>query len=314
MSLKFNSQLFSQAGPIVGLFMLSAILSLLSPYFLTADNLINVVRQTAVNTLLATGMTLVILSGGIDLSVGSILALSSCTAALCLKAGWGTFAGIGVGIGIGGICGAANGILISYLRIPPFIATLGMMSIARGLALVLTQGYPVFGFSESFTFLGAGSLGGFLPMPILIMLSVVLVFHFILQYTRLGRYIYMIGGNEEAAALSGIPVRFHKFWIYTLCGGSAGLASLVFAARLNSAQPNAGIGYELDAIAAVVIGGTSLLGGEGNLWGTVMGAILMGVLRNGLNLLNVSSFWQLVVIGWVIILAVYLDRLRHKQS
>lgn len=306
-------QVLSRLKSLIGLALLVLVLSLLSPHFLTTENLLNITRQVAVNAILATGMTFVIISAGIDLSVGSVLALSGCVMAIALNAGVGIFPGILLAVGVGSLCGLANGFMTGYLRVPPFIATLGMMSIARGLALVVTGGYPIFELPEGFSYLGTGYLWDVLPVSLLFTFLVVVAAHFVLTRMKLGRYVYVIGGNEEAAVLSGVNVRATKMLIYTICGFLAGLASVVFVSRLNSAQPTAGIAYELDAIAATVIGGTSLFGGVGSIGGTVIGALIMGVLRNGLNLLNVSSFWQQVVIGVVIITAVYVDQLRHRN-
>jgi ribose transport system permease protein len=306
-------QVLSRLKSLIGLALLVLVLSLLSPHFLTTENLLNITRQVAVNAILATGMTFVIISAGIDLSVGSVLALSGCVMAIALHAGVGIFPGILLAVGVGSLCGLANGFMTGYLRVPPFIATLGMMSIARGLALVVTGGYPIFELPEGFSYLGTGYLWDVLPVSLLFTFLVLVAAHFVLTRMKLGRYVYVIGGNEEAAVLSGVNVRATKMLIYTICGFLAGLASVVFVSRLNSAQPTAGIAYELDAIAATVIGGTSLFGGVGSIGGTVIGALIMGVLRNGLNLLNVSSFWQQVVIGVVIITAVYVDQLRHRN-
>ena len=306
-------QALSRLKSLIGLALLVLVLSLLSPHFLTTENLLNITRQVAVNAILATGMTFVIISAGIDLSVGSVLALSGCVMAIALNAGVGIFPGILLAVGVGSLCGLANGFMTGFLRVPPFIATLGMMSIARGLALVVTGGYPIFELPEGFSYLGTGYLWDVLPVSLLFTILVLVAAHFVLTRMKLGRYVYVIGGNEEAAVLSGVNVRATKMLIYTICGFLAGLASVVFVSRLNSAQPTAGIAYELDAIAATVIGGTSLFGGVGSIGGTVIGALIMGVLRNGLNLLNVSSFWQQVVIGVVIITAVYVDQLRHRN-
>lgn len=306
-------QALSRLKSLIGLALLVLVLSLLSPHFLTTENLLNITRQVAVNAILATGMTFVIISAGIDLSVGSVLALSGCVMAIALNAGVGIFPGILLAVGVGSLCGLANGFMTGYLRVPPFIATLGMMSVARGLALVVTGGYPIFELPEGFSYLGTGYLWDVLPVSLLFTFLVLVAAHFVLTRMKLGRYVYVIGGNEEAAVLSGVNVKATKMLIYTICGFLAGLASVVFVSRLNSAQPTAGIAYELDAIAATVIGGTSLFGGVGSIGGTVIGALIMGVLRNGLNLLNVSSFWQQVVIGVVIITAVYVDQLRHRN-
>ncbi len=301
-----------QLGTLIGLIVLAIILTILSPYFLTVSNLVNVVLQTSVNAIIAVGMTYVIVSAGIDLSVGSIVALSGVVMASALQAGAPPAVAVLVGIAVGAGCGAVNGLLITWGNLPPFISTLGMMSVARGAALVYTEGRPISGFEENFRVLATGE-PFWIPVPVAIMIVVYAVSHLLLTRTRFGRYVYAIGGNEEAAKLSGVSIRFHKTMIYTFCGATSGLAAVILTARLNSAQPIAGIMYELDAIAAAVIGGTSLLGGEGTLGGTLIGALIMGVLRNGLNLLGVSSFLQQIVIGSVIIVAVMIDATLKKR-
>jgi ribose/xylose/arabinose/galactoside ABC-type transport system permease subunit len=295
-----------QLGTWAGLFALGALLSILTPHFLTVSNLLNVMEQTSINALIAVGMTYVILSGGIDLSVGSVLALAGVLLGTALQAGAPVPVAILAGVAAGAACGLVNGLLVTVGRLAPFIATLGMMSVARGLALLYTDGRPVSGFAPAFRSLATGRLGP-IPVAVLLTLAVYLLAGFVLQRTRFGRYVYAIGGNEEATRLSGVPVRFHKTMVYVLSGAMAGLAAAVLTARLNSAQPIAGIMYELDAIAATVIGGTSLLGGSGGISGTLVGALIMAVLRNGLNLLGVSSFLQQVVVGLVIVAAVLVD-------
>ena len=273
---------------------------------MTVSNLLNVAQQTAIVAIIAAGMTFVIITAGIDLSVGSVLAFSGVVMATLLLGGLPLGLALLAGVGTGLLCGLINGLLISVGRLPPFIATLGMMSVARGAALVFTEGRPVSGFSDTFRQIAVGEVLR-IPAPVVIMLVVYLIAHFVLTRTKLGRYTYAIGGNEEAAILSGVNVRLYRTLVYGLCGGLSGLAAIILTARLNSAQPIAGIMYELDAIAAVVIGGTSLIGGEGTVFGTLIGALIMGVLRNGLTLLGVSSFVQQIVIGSVIIVAVLFD-------
>lgn len=297
-----------QFGTLLGLVLLCLVLWILTPYFLTVSNLLNILQQTAINAIIAVGMTYVIITAGIDLSVGSILAFAGVVLASTLQAGYPVPVAILVGLGAGLLCGLVNGLLISFGRLPPFISTLGMMSVARGAALVYTDGRPVSGFDESFRVLATGEYF-YIPSPVLCMILVYALGHFLLTRTRFGRYIYAIGGNEEATALSGVNVRFHKTLVYAFSGLMSGVAAVILTARLNSAQPIAGMMYELDAIAATVIGGTSLMGGEGTLTGTLVGALIMGVLRNGLNLLGVSSFLQQIVIGSVIIVAVLVDTL-----
>lgn len=299
-------------GALVGLLVLVLALFIATPRFLTVPNLINVGVQAAVVAILAFGMTFVIVTAGIDLSVGSVAALGAMVSAITFSQvglpGWLTLL---VGLLIGLAAGAVSGLGIAYGKLPAFIGTLAMMSIARGITLVLSDGTPVK------TAPAVNALGGdvaFLPVPILMMALAGVLCWFILNRTVLGRSMYAIGGNTEAARLSGLPVRKVLVTVYALSGLFAGLAGMVLAGRLSSAQPQAGVSYELDAIAACVIGGASLAGGSGRASGTLIGAILLAVIRNGLNILNVSSFWQQVVIGLVIALAVGFDVLREKKT
>lgn len=310
---EFFSHYGRQFGTLLGLFGLCVVLWIMTPYFLSVSNLMNVAQQTAINAIIAVGMTFVIITAGIDLSVGSVMAFSGVVLASCLKADVPVAIAIPVGLAAAVLCGACNGLLIAFGRLPPFISTLGMMSVARGCALLFTGGRPVSGFSESFRVLASGKIFG-IPTPVVLMASVYLTAHFLLTRTKLGRYTYAIGGNEEAAVLSGINVKFYKMSVYALSGLLSGVAAVILTARLNSAQPIAGIMYELDAIAATVIGGTSLMGGAGTIAGTLIGALIMGVLRNGLNLLGVASYIQQIVIGSVIILAVLMDMALKKRK
>ncbi|MEU0043090.1 ABC transporter permease/substrate-binding protein [Streptomyces werraensis] len=300
-------------GALTALIVLVIAMSALSGDFLTADNLLNVGVQAAVTAILAFGVTFVIVSAGIDLSVGSVAALSATVLA------WSaTEAGIPVALAVvlavltGIVCGLVNGFLVSYGKLPPFIATLAMLSVARGLSLVISQGSPI-AFPDSVSHLG-DTLGGWLPVPVLVMVVMGLLTAFVLGRTYIGRSMYAIGGNEEAARLSGLRVKKQKLAIYAFSGLFAAAAGIVLASRLASAQPQAAQGYELDAIAAVVIGGASLAGGTGKASGTLIGALILAVLRNGLNLLSVSAFWQQVVIGVVIALAVLFDTVRRKAG
>ncbi|MGH9888281.1 MAG: ABC transporter permease, partial [bacterium] len=279
-----------------------------TPHFMTVSNLLNVAEQTSINAIVAVGMTFVILSGGIDLSVGSLVALSGVVLASGLQGGLPLPVALLAGVLTGALGGLVNGSLVTLGRLPPFIATLGMMSVARGLALLYTDGRPVSGFTADFRAL-ATSRFLLIPVPVLVTLALYVLAYLVLNRTRFGRYVYAIGGNEEATRLSGVAVRFHKTMVYVLSGVTSAFAAALLTARLNSAQPIAGMMYELDAIAATVIGGTSLLGGSGRIGGTLIGALIMGVLRNGLNLLGISSFLQQVVIGLVIVGAVLLDSL-----
>jgi ribose transport system permease protein len=302
-----------QFGTLIGLVVLCAVLWALTPHFLTLPNLLNVAQQTSINAIVAVGMTFVILSGGIDLSVGSIVALSGVALGLTLQGGHSTAVAVLAAMAVGIACGLLNGSLVSWGGLPPFIVTLGMMSIARGAALLVTEGRPVSGFEPGFRSLATGQVG-FIPAPVIVTAAVYALAHLVLARTTFGRYVYAIGGNEEATRLSGVPVRFHKTIIYGVSGLMSAVAAVILTARLNSAQPIAGMMYELDAIAATVIGGTSLMGGEGTLLGTLVGALIMGVLRNGLNLLGVSSFLQQIVIGGVIVGAVLVDTMLKKQK
>ncbi len=301
-----------QFGTLIGLIGLCLVLWILTPYFLTVSNLLNVAQQISIIAIIAVGMTFVIITAGIDLSVGSVLAFSGMVTGSVLQAGVALPIAIFVGLFVGGLSGIVNGVLITYGRLPPFISTLGMMSVARGAARLITKGRPISGFSESFRDLATAEVFN-IPLPVLIMAGVYLVAYFVLARTKLGRYTYAMGGNEEAAILSGVNVKAYKIAVYGLCGMLSGLAAIILTARLNSAGPNAGIMYELDAIAATVIGGTSLMGGEGTITGTLIGALIMGVLRNGLNLLGISSYIQDIVIGAVIILAVLMDMALKRQ-
>jgi ribose/xylose/arabinose/galactoside ABC-type transport system permease subunit len=300
-------------GTLIGLVLLGIVLWALTPFFLTVSNLLNIAEQTSINAIVAVGMTFVILSGGIDLSVGSLVALSGVVLGMALHDQQPLILAIPVALMIGVIGGQLNGLLIDRGGLPPFIVTLGMMSIARGAALVITEGRPISGFEPAFRSLATARIW-FIPAPIIIMAVVYLAAHLVLTRTTFGRYVYAIGGNEEASRLSGVRIHLHKPAIYAVSGLTSAVAAVILTARLNSAQPIAGMMYELDAIAATVIGGTRLLGGEGTLAGTLVGALIMGVLRNGLNLLGVSSFLQQIVIGGVIVGAVLVDTVlkRHR--
>ena len=283
-----------------------------SPHFLTPDNLLNVMEQSAINAILGIGLTFVIISGGIDLSVGSILALCGLVVADLLVAGHGNIAAIGGGLLVGLICGGLNGLITTLGRIPPFITTLGMMLIARSAAKIYSGSKPISGLPESFRAL-SGDVGG-VPVLVLIVAALYLVAHIVLTRTKLGRYAYAIGGNQQAAWLSGVPVGRYTVAIYAMSGLMAGVAAVLMTSRLNAASPLSGEMYELYAIAAAVIGGVSLMGGEGRVLGTLIGALIMGTLRNGLNALNVPSALEGMVVGGVLIVAVVLDRARHRAG
>lgn len=302
-------------GPVIGLLLIIVIISIMSPSFLTLNNLFNVLRQVSINALIAFGMTFVILTGGIDLSVGSILALTGAVTAGMMSGGMDPLLAMLLGVLLGVILGAINGLIIAKGKVAPFIATLATMTIFRGLTLVYTEGRPISGLGDSavFTMLGKGYFFG-IPVPVITMSITFAVLYFILKKTTFGRRVYAVGGNEEASRLSGINVDRIKIYVYSLAGGLTAIASLILTSRLNSAQPTAGNMFELDAIAAVVLGGTSLTGGRGWIVGTLVGALIIGVLNNGLNLIGVSSFFQQVVKGAVILIAVLLDRKKqHKE-
>lgn len=314
----------SRFQSVIALFVLCIILSVLTDKFFTAANAVNVLRQVAVNICIATGMTLIVLTAGIDLSVGSVLALCGAITAGLLKngiqipqadlfIGFTILGAILAAIIVGALLGYFNGFVITRFKVPPFVATLAMLTIARGFTMLYTEGHPISNLGEDFAYIGAGSLLG-IPVPVWIAVLVVLLAVFITKKTKLGRYIYAIGGNEIAAKLSGIRINRVKLMVYGLGGALAAIGGVIVTSRLDSAQPNAGISYELDAIAAVVIGGTSLNGGRGTVWGTVIGAVIIGVLNNGLVLLNVSPFWQQVVKGCVILLAVIIDKMGDKKE
>ncbi|MCH4525733.1 ABC transporter permease subunit [Staphylococcus haemolyticus] len=295
--------------PFIGLILLIIVVSILNPSFLDLSNLLNLLRQISINGLIAFGMTFIILTGGIDLSVGSILALSSAFIALMITSGVDPIIALIIGVLIGFVLGAVNGLLVTKGNMAPFIATLATMTIFRGLTLVITDGNPITNLGDSYLFqlFGKGYFIG-IPVPAVTMIIVFVISLIILQKTTFGRHTYAIGGNEVAAKISGIKVNKIKILIYGISGLMSALAGGILTSRLNSAQPTAGTSYELDAIAAVVLGGTSLTGGKGRIVGTLIGVLIIGVLNNGLNLLGVSSFYQQVVKGVVILIAVLIDR------
>ncbi len=322
-SLKKNFNI-AQFQSLIALFILCLALALFTDNFMTTDNFWNVMRQISVNVCISVGMTLVVLTAGIDLSVGSILAFCGAVTAGLLKnglsipslnlfIGFTVLGAIVAGFLIGGGLGFINGYAVTKFKVPPFVATLAMLTMARGFTMLWTKGHPITGLGDSFGFLGTGWFLG-IPMPVWISGIVVITAVILTSKTQFGRYIYAIGGNENASRLSGIPITKVKIWVYSIAGLLAAVGGVLVTARLDSAQPNAGISYELDAIAAVVIGGTSLSGGRGTIWGTVLGAIIIGVLNNGLILMNVSPFWQQVIKGMVILLAVIIDKSNQKSE
>lgn len=307
---------FANLTPMIVLIVLCICMAFLSNVFFSYDNLINILQQITVNAVIALGLSVVIFTGGIDLSVGSVLALSGIIMGkMMAEMHISPFIAVAVAVGIGAACGTVNGVLIAKFKLQPMIATLGMMSVARGAALTIAGGRTVTGYPAGFRWLGSGTIFNTgIPVQILFMLFLFLVFFYILKYRKFGRYIYAMGGNEEATRLSGINVLKYKILVYTISGITAALAGIILVSKLNSAQSIAGVGYELDAIASAVIGGASLLGGAGSVWGTLLGAIIMGVIRNGLNLMNVSSYLQQLIMGLIIVSAVLFDSLRSRNK
>lgn len=296
--------------PLVGLVAVCVAMVFASDSFLSAANLENVLRQVSINAIIGVGMTCVILTGGIDLSVGSVMALSGTLAAGLLVAGANGAAALAAGIGVGVALGAANGLFVAFAGMPPIIVTLATMGIARGLALIYTGGYPIDGLPDWVRFFGSGKVLG-VQMPMLTMLAVYALAWLMLERMPFGRYVYAIGGNEHATRLSGVRVSRVKLAVYTFAGLTSALAALVLTGRLMSGQPNAGGGFELDAIAAVMMGGTSIAGGRGSIVGTLVGALLLGVLNNGLNMIGVNPYVQNVIKGAIILLAIYIGRERR---
>ena len=308
-------QVLSRYGIVIAFFALCVALSLLNPYFLTPRNIGNVLRQASINGILAIGQTFVILTGGIDLSVGSLLALCGLLGSMIVTgADPGSPAiaillGVGAGLGLGMV----NGLVVAHLRVPAFVATLGMLSVARGLTFISNDGMPVPNLAPSFLQLGQGVVFG-VPVPVILFAATVLVAWVVLRFTTYGRYVYAVGGNERSARTSGVNTRRIVFSVYAVSGALAGLSGMVLAARTTSALPQAGVSYELDAIAAVVIGGTSLTGGVGSPVGTLFGALIIAVISNGLDLMGVSSYYQQVIKGVIIVLAVLLDTSRRVRD
>lgn len=314
--MNMNKEKLNRIRPLIGLIIFSVLISFASPRFLTKSNLLNVFRQTSINAIIAAGMTFVILTGGIDLSVGSILGFSGAIAAGLLAGGVNIFFAILAALIIGAVAGMFNGIIITKGKVQPFIATLAMMILLRGATLVYTSGRPIpvpaATTSPIFRKIGAGYVAG-IPIPIFIMAIIFLICYVVLTQTKFGRHLYAVGGNEKAAKLSGINTDRIKVLAYTISGMLASIAGLIVTSRLSSAQPTAGDGYELDAIAAVVLGGTSLVGGQGSILGTIIGALIIGILNNALNLLDVQSYYQMIAKAVVILVAVLLDK-KEKEN
>ena len=304
------SRALKEYGIVAGFLLVIIALSVLSPDFRKSRNLTNLVRQTSVHGIMAVGMTFVILTAGIDLSVGSVLALAGVVCASLEHAGWPVALVVAATLLLGAGAGLLNGLVVTKGKVTPFVVTLGTMSIARGLAHIYTGGEPISRFGPAFRFIGSGQILA-IPVPIILFGATVVAAAVVLNYTTLGRYTYAIGGNEEAARLCGVRVDFYKAAAYVICGSTSALGAIVLTSRLNAGESIAGTGYELDVIASVVIGGTSLMGGRGSVWGTLVGALLIGAVNNGMNLLMISSYYQLVVKGTIIVAAVLLDRLRE---
>lgn len=290
--------------------LLVIVLSIAEPMFLNWENIINVIRQVTMVAILGIGMTFVLLSGEIDLSVGSIAALAGIIVATMLKSGMGIALSILGALLVAAVCGAVNGTIHTYAKIPSFIVTLGMLNVARGIVLVITNSYPITGLPDAFAVIGKGYVGP-IPVPVIIMLVCYIIGYFVLKYTKFGRNAYAIGGNADAARLSGVPVKRNKVLFFTISGLTAGITGIILASRMFSGQPSAANGMELDAIAACVIGGTSTTGGKGRLWGTLLGALIMGIITNGMNLMNISTNWQMIVNGAIIVVAVGLDKIKE---
>src|ERR1700689_5127131 len=307
----FNRDLFRQASVLIGCVALFAIFSILTSSFYQPSNLIDIMLQSSINAVIAVGMTLVIITRGIDLSVGSIVGLSSMVASDLMS--HNIALGIVAGLLVGMICGLVNGLLIAKLKLPDFIVTLGMLSIYRGLALIYTDGKPIYGIYPPFRAIFAGDVAG-IPTPVLLALAIAFVAFLVVRYTALGEQIIAVGGNEEEARLSGINIDRVKICVYAISGLLASLAGFVLIGRVGAAEPIGGTGFELQAIGAAVIGGASLFGGEGNPMGSLIGALTLGAMQNGLTLLNVPSFWQLVATGVVVILAVFADQATRKRQ
>ena len=307
----FMKMLKGNSGIIAVLVIISVILSFASPVFLTTDNLLSVLRQVSNNMYLALGMTLVIILGGIDLSVGTCVAMcGTLTAGLMVNQGMPMVLAIAVGLLLGTLAGFLNGLIIATFKVPAFIVTMSMMNVAKGVAYIYSGGRSIRVSNDVFTGIGTGKLFGVLPLPVVYMIVLIIIFIVVLNKTKFGTYIFAIGGNRESARLSGVPIKKVEIAVFTISGFLAAFAGIVLSARMYSGQPGVGEGYELDAIAAVALGGTSMSGGRGKIYGTLIGVLIIAVLNNGLNILGVSSYYQDVIKGFVILIAVLSDRKR----
>jgi ribose transport system permease protein len=310
----FAWRVAEKAGALLILALILLVMTIFYPDFASTSNLLTIGLQATTRAILAIGATLVIVSGGIDLSVGTVMSLAMVAMATAMiNLGQPMWVGIPVAVAVGGFAGLINGFLITYGGLPPFIATLGMLGIAQGTALSLSKGYSMYGFPESFQFIGGGTLFG-IPFPLYILVVVGLFMGFVFHQTKVGRYAFAIGGNEEGVRRTGVNLRQYKLSLYVICGALSGTASIVLASRINSAHPGVGYGYELDAIAASVIGGASLMGGRGSVTGAIIGAFIMATIRFGLNVLGMSPFLQQIAVGVILISAVFLDNLRLKHE
>lgn len=310
---KFSLKSISNGATIGVLLILIIAVSLATPIFLTPNNIVNVLQQVTINAIVALGMTVVILTGGVDLSVGSVIGFSGATMATLMgNHGWGFIPTLLVGLAIGVVIGAFNGLCVAKFKMQPMIATLVTMQIGRGLTYLVCQGRTISGFTQTFKFVGTYKIGGFLPVQIILMVGLYVLMFYILKYRKVGRFIYSIGGNEEATRLSGVNVVKYKIIAYTIGGLMSAIAAFVLCGKLGSATANAGDKYEMDAIASSVVGGISLLGGFGSVWGTLMGAAIIGIIQNGMNLLSISTYLQQVVTGCVVFIAVFVDSLKYN--
>ncbi len=314
MNRKNFKQLLEKYGIVYVFMVVFLVFSVLSPAFFTKNNLINIIRQVSMLGICAVGMTFIILTGGIDLTVGSIMGL---TGTICAKAmvSWGFHPVLAILIALiaAACCGALNAWLVTTVNIPPLITTLGMMGVLRGFVYILCGGLPIYGFTKKFKVIGQGYLG-FIPVPVIIMVAVFMFAHVFLNRSRYGRYTYGLGGNEEATRLAGVNILQQKYLLYTISGLCSGIAGIVMLSRLNSAQPTTGIGFEMNVVTAVVLGGISIAGGEGKLSGVITGVLIIGVLTNGMILINISSYWQSVVQGTVLLLAVGVDQYMQQRQ
>jgi ribose transport system permease protein len=309
----FSSFSVRDAGTLIGLILIVAVFAILVPGFVSERNLINILQQSSINACLALGMTLVIISGGIDLSVGPTAAIAAVLSATLLVAGVPVPIAILAGLGVGVVCGLVNGVLVAYVGLQPFIVTLGTLSTYRAIALIYTGGNPVLGIPQGFRSIFNGSVGG-IPNSVIIVAGVALAAWVLLKKTPIGEYLLAVGGNEEASYVAGVPIAMTKITAYVISGTLAALASLILIGRLGAAEPILGNLWELDAIAAAAIGGASLMGGKGSIVGTILGAIILGAMRNGLTLMNVQAFYQLLATGLIILVAMIIDRLTRGRG